>query len=292
MIAVAPRDLALLIGITLIWGINLITNKIGVEEFPPILFTALRFIFLAIPLTGFLRIHRGQMGALSVAALLTGALQFALLLAGLAQVASVSSVAIAGQLGVPFTTLLSIALLGEEVRWRRWTGVLLSFGGIVVMGFDPNIGRDWFGLGLVVASAFVGSLGVIAVKKLYGFRAFEIQAWFGWISGPVLLAVSLASEHPTWDTLRQASTHAWSALAFTAFGASMFAHTGYFHLVRRYPVTSVAPVTTLSPVFSVLISVLWLGEKLTPRLVLGGICTLIGVLIITLRERRIIDTGS
>jgi O-acetylserine/cysteine efflux transporter len=54
----------------------------------------------------------------------------------------------------------------------------------------------------------------------------------------------------------------------------------------------VAPVTTLSPVFSVVIGVTVLGERLTPQLMWGGACTLIGVLIITLREGRIVDTGS
>jgi drug/metabolite transporter (DMT)-like permease len=39
------------------------------------------------------------------------------------------------------------------------------------------------------------------------------------------------------------------------------------------------------------LSVAFLGETLTPRLVLGGAITLAGVVIITLRERRIVDTG-
>jgi O-acetylserine/cysteine efflux transporter len=62
--------------------------------------------------------------------------------------------------------------------------------------------------------------------------------------------------------------------------------------VQRYPVTSVAPVTTLSPVFSVLLSVVLLGEVLSTRLIAGGVLTLAGIVIITLRERRIVDTGS
>jgi O-acetylserine/cysteine efflux transporter len=62
--------------------------------------------------------------------------------------------------------------------------------------------------------------------------------------------------------------------------------------VQRYPVTSVAPITTLSPVFSVILSVILLGEVLSTRLVVGGVITLAGVVIITLRERRIVDTGS
>jgi O-acetylserine/cysteine efflux transporter len=292
MIRVAPRDLALLIGITLIWGFNLIVSKVGVSELPPVLFTVLRFAIISILLAPFLRVRRGQMGALVVAGLLSFALAFTLNLAGLRRAANVSSVAIAGQLGVPFATLLSIALLGEVVRWRRWTGIVLSFGGVFVMGFDPQIGDRWESLALVIASAFAGSVGLIAMKKLQGFRPIELQAWFALISLPLLLLVSWELEHPDLHMLTAASARAWGALAFGALVSSLIAHTGYFHLVQRYPVTSVAPLTTLSPIFAVILSVLLLGDQLSTRIVVGGACTLLGVLIINIRERRIVDTGS
>jgi O-acetylserine/cysteine efflux transporter len=292
MIAIAPRDLALLVGITLIWGANLVVSKYGVSEIPPVLFAFLRFAILGVILVPFMRVHPGQMSALVVAALLSGGLHFALCFVGLALAESVSAVAIATQLGVPFTTLLSVALLDEVVRWRRWTGILLAFAGVFIMGFDPRIAARWHALALVIASAFVGSLGLIAVKKLQGFRPLELQAWFAWISVPVLLLVSLAIERPALEDLAHVSAGAWGALLFTALGASLLAHTGFFHLVQRYPVTSVAPVTVLAPLFSVVFSVLFLGDRLTPRLVIGGACTLLGVLIITLRERRIVDVSS
>jgi len=292
MTTVRPRDLFLLIGITFIWGFNLITSKVGVSEIPPILFTFLRFALVAVVLAPALRVHRGQMSALVVAALLSGAFHFALSFAALRRAENVSSVAIASQLGVPFATLLSVALLGEVVHWRRWTGIALSFAGVAIMGFDPLIGRRWESLALVVASAFVGALGLIAIKKLRGFRPIELLAWTVWISLPVLLLVSVQIEQPDWQALGDASWRAWAALAFAAFGASVLAHTSYFHLVQRYPVTSIAPLTTLSPIFSVVFGVLLLGDQLTERIVVGGLCTLVGVLIITLRERRIVDIGS
>jgi O-acetylserine/cysteine efflux transporter len=291
MIAVRPRDLFLLLGITFIWGINLITSKVGVNEIPPILFTFMRFAIVAAVLAPFLRIHPGQMGTLVVAALLGGALHFALGFAGLRRASNVSSVAIASQLGVPFATLLSVALLGEVVRWRRVTGIALSFLGVAIMGFDPQIGKRWESLALVVTSAFVGALGLIAVKRLKGFGAAELMGWTCLISLPVLLGVSLILEHPDMGALAGVSWKAWAALAFAALVASVVAHTGYFYLVQRYPVTSVAPLTTLSPIFSVTFGVLLLGDQLTQRLLIGGLCTLLGVLIITLRERRIVDTG-
>lgn len=293
MSAIRPGDLLLLIGITFIWGLNLITSKFGLDEIPPILFTFLRFVIVAIVLVPVLRIQAGQMSALVVASLLSGALSFALNFAAIRRASNISSIAIAGQLSVPFATLLSVALLGETVRWRRWTGILLSFVGIVIMGFDPQIGERWESLALVIGSAFVGALGLIAVKKLRGFTPVELLAWTAWIGLPVLFLTTMRVEQPDFEQLLHDVTwKGWASLAFAAVGASLIAHTGYFHLVQRYPVTSVAPLTTLSPVFSVIFGVLLLGDPLTSWIVLGGACTLAGVLIITLREKRIVDTGS
>jgi O-acetylserine/cysteine efflux transporter len=291
MISIRARDLVLLIAITFVWGINLITSKVGVNEIPPILFTFLRFVIVVLLLIPVLRMHPGQMGTLTIAALLSGALSFALSFAGLRRATNVSSVAIITQLGVPFATLLSVLMLGEVVRWRRITGIALSFIGVAILGFDPQIGDRWESVALVTASAFFGALGLIIVKKLKDFGPAELLGWTYLISLPPLLAVSLVLERPDWGSLFTVSWQAWGSLLFAALAASLFAHTGYFRLVQRYPVTSVAPLTTLSPVFSIFFGVMLLGDRLTGRILLGGICTLIGVLIITLRERRIVDTG-
>ena len=144
----------------------------------------------------------------------------------------------------------------------------------------------------MVGSAFVGSLGVIAVKRLHGFSALELQAWLAWMSLPLLFGLSVQIEHPDLATLAEVSGCAWLALLYTALVSSLIAHTGYFYLIRKYPITSVAPLTTLSPIFSILLSVLLLGDQLSARILFGGACTLVGVFIITLRERRIVDTGT
>ena len=81
--SLAPRDLALLVLMNLIWGLNLISSKIGVGEFPPIFFTAMRFGSLALFLVPMLKVHRGQMVNLFAAAMLTGPAAFALLFAGI-----------------------------------------------------------------------------------------------------------------------------------------------------------------------------------------------------------------
>lgn len=290
--SLAGRDLALLIGMNLIWGLNLIASKIGVGEFPPIFFTAMRFGSLALFLVPMLKIHRGQMTNLFAAAMLSGPAAFALLFAGIFLAEDAATVAVATQMSVPFATLMSVLFLGERIHWRRIMGIVLAFAGIVVISFDPRVFAYWEGLALVVCSSFVSSLGLIFLKRLRGIQALEVQSWIALAGGSILLLLSLGLESGQMTAVRNATWEGWGALFFTTIMSSLVAHTAWFYLVGRYPVTSLSPLTLLSPLFGIFFGVTLLHDQLTPRMLFGGAVTLIGVLIVVLREKRIADTGT
>jgi O-acetylserine/cysteine efflux transporter len=94
------------------------------------------------------------------------------------------------------------------------------------------------------------------------------------------------------DAIRNATWQGWGALLFTTVMSSLIAHTAWYYLVGRYPVTSISPITLLSPLFGIFFGVTLLHDQLTPRMLAGGAVTLIGVLIVVLREQRIADTGT
>ncbi len=289
---VAGRDLTLLLAMNVIWGLNLVACKVGVDEFPPVFVTALRFLTLSVMLMPWLRLQRGQMKMLLQATLLTGPVTFALLFLGIARVQDVSSVAIASQLGVPFSTLLSVWLLGEHIHWRRRLGIALAFAGVVVISLDPRMFSSRVGLLLVAASSFTGALGLIYIKQLRQVPALQLQAWVSLTGALLLLPLSLFLESGQWEAMRTASAQAWAALAFTALMSSLIGHTAWYYLIAKYPVTNLAPITLLTPIFGVAFGVLLLGDLLTPRMILGGAITLLGVYIVVRRERKIFDTGT
>jgi O-acetylserine/cysteine efflux transporter len=288
----AARDIALMLLINLIWGLNLVASKWGVNAFPPVFFTALRFAGVALLLLPVLRVPRGQMRTLLAAAVLSGPVAFAVLFIGVDLVRDVSMVAIASQLSVPFSTLLSVWLLGERIRWRRWLGIGLAFSGIVVISLDPRAFTYWEGLLLVALSCIANSFGLIFIKRLQGIRALQLQAWVAAVGAPVLLALSLVTESGQMQALAAADARAWAALAYTAVLSSLVAHTGWYYLLSRYPVTSLSPLTLLSPVFGVFFGVTLLHDQLTWRMLFGGVMTLVGVFIVLLRERKLVDTGT
>lgn len=290
--AISGKHLILLVLMNLVWGLNLIASKIGVAQLPPILFTALRFGSLALFLLPLLKIHRGQMGNLLLAAMLTGPASFSLLFMGMYHAEDAATVAIASQMGVPISTLLSIWLLGETIRWRRRLGITLAFGGMVIISFEPRVFAYWEGLALVVASTFFGSLGLIFVKRLHNIKALELQAWIAVAGGSTLMLLSLLFETGQWEAVQAADWKGWSALAFTTLMSSLLAHTAWYYLISKYPVTSLSPITLLSPLFGIFFGVTLLNDQLTGRMLLGAAVTLIGVFIVVMREKRLVDTGT
>lgn len=291
-VTLVGRDLALLIGMNFIWGLNLIASKIGVGQFPPIFFTALRFGSLALFLIPFLKVQRGQMLHLLAAALLTGPAAFVLLFVGIHLVEDASTVAIATQLGVPFSTLLSVWLLGERIRWRRILGIVLAFAGMAIISFDPHVFAYREGLALIVVSCFVSSLGLMFIKRLKDIRALELQAWVAAIGGPALLLMSFMFESDQVTAVQNATWEGWSALFFTTVMSSLIAHTAWYYLVSRYPVTSLSPLTLLSPLFGIFFGVTLLDDHLSVRMLMGSAVTLLGVFIVVMREQRLADTGT
>ena len=111
------RDFLLLVLICLVWGYSNVLSKIVVGNWavPPLFFAAIRFlVVIAATLPWLLPMPRPRW-RIVVIGILMGAGNFALLFIGL-QTASPSAAAVVIQIGVPFTTLLSIVMLGERIH--------------------------------------------------------------------------------------------------------------------------------------------------------------------------------
>ncbi|HZX22346.1 MAG TPA: DMT family transporter [Woeseiaceae bacterium] len=276
--------IALVLAVNLVFGFNLVAAKFVMEQLPPLAFASLRFLLLFLVLFPVLKIIRGRMLLITGVALSMGALHFTLIYQGLALADDVSTVAIALQLAVPFSTVLSIVFLGEQVRWKRWTGIALSFAGVMIIGFDPRVLGYLPALAFVIAGALMAASGMLLMKKLEGVSVFELQGWLAAISWPLLAAASLGLEDNQAAVIAGVDTMGWAAVGFSAIGASLFGHGATYYLVQRYDVSLISPLMLMSTLFGVMFGVLLLDDQLTLRIVLGGVLTLGGVLLITLRS--------
>ena len=252
------------------------------------LFVALRAILLALICAAWLRWFPGQMSNVFAVALGTGAGGFGFLVLGLKLAEDVSTVTIFSQMIVPFATLFSVVFLGEVIHWRRITGIALAFSGVFIIGFDPRAFSYLGGLLCVVLHAACAAAGMIYIKRLRGVSPMQLQAWIGVFTAPIMMAMSLLSEKGQAAEIQNASITAWGAVAFAVLGSSLAGQTIMFYLLKKYPVSSVAPLNVLATLFGALFGI-WINhDQVTSRMVLGGIVTLVGVLIIELRTKKII----
>lgn len=284
-----PQHIALMLLICAIWGGNFVVTKLAVDHFPPILFTALRFAVVAALMLPWLRWKPGQMGNVVIAAVCMGTLHFALIIVGIAKADDVSVVAVVTQLGVPIVTLMAVLLLGERIGWKRSLGIALAFVGAMVISFDPKVMNYQIAIGLILMAVIVYSFGQITVRRIRDVDTFTMQAWVGILSAPSLLVISLALETGQTEQILAANTWHWGAIAYAGIAVSLIGHGGTYYLLRRYPVSIVNPGFTLAPIFGVIAGVVFLNEQLSMRVIIGSVITLVGVLIVAMREASVAE---
>ena len=280
----SARDFGLVTLICLAWGCNFLTSAAALRELPPLLFTALRMIVLGLVLLPFLRRPpRAQWPLLVAVVLCNVVLHFGLSFWSLKLAGDLASPAIVMQTYVPMAVLLAWWMRGERFAWRTGLAVLVSFAGILVLGFDPIVLDNPHSLGLMLVSALFLAVGTVLMRGLSGIDAFSMQGWSAWIGLPPLLAWSALVEPNVWQSVAGASWIAWGGVAWAALVASLLGHSLFFKLVQKHPVAQIAPYLLMAPVVAVLLGLLVWGDRPGPRLWLGGAMVLGGVLAIALR---------
>jgi len=269
--------LFLIVLVNLVWGSLFVIATLGLHQFPPLLFTALRFGLLAVVLIPFLRIIPGQMKQISKISVVMGVAMYVTLYLALAWTESTAAVAVVGQIEVPIAVFLGILLLGERASPLRLAGTGLAFAGVMVIGFDPAVFNSLDALGMITISAGFYALAMILIRGLNNVNPFVLNAWMALISTIPLLFLSYVFEGDQWAASFGADMWGWSTLIYSAFIGSLVGHGGMYYLLRFYPVGTIAPFTLLTPVFAVTGSIIFLGDSLTLALIVGGLLTLAGV---------------
>ncbi len=278
--------MAFLVVINFLWGLNFIAVKLAVEDLPPLLANALRFTVVLVLLLPWLKIVTGRMKDLLLVAFTLGFLHFGTVFVAMSLAEHISAVAIAAQLNVPFATLLAVLFLGEQVGWKRVAGIALSFAGVVLLGFDPRVFAYLDALALVVFSALVYAVAAILMRRLHAVRATTTQAWVAvaGVSGSALLSMMMESGQAA--ALAGADWVPFVAVVYSGVASSIIGHGGVNYLLRKYEVSVISPYLLLMPLFAIINGIVFLGETLTLRMVIGGALTLLGVAIVTLRNSR------
>lgn len=287
------KDFTLLFAVCLIWGLNVVFSRwvVGVEGIPPVFFAGIRFAGVAVCLLPFLRPIPSNLPMLLLISVFIGSAHFALLFIGLAN-ADASAAAVTSQLGVPISTLMSMAFLGETIGWRRGLGIMLAFAGVILIAFDPDSFSVSTGLLFIIGAAFIGSAGGILMKRIAPIGALQMQAWIGLFSFTPLLLVSFFIEHDQITSFVAGGWKVWAATIFGVIGVSIFGHGAFYTLIKKYDISMLSPLTLMTPIWGVIFGITLLGEPLTNQLILGAVVSLSGVFVIAIRGNKKLPSAA
>jgi len=278
-----PAHLLTALLVVTIWGSNFAAMRIGALEMPPWLLLALRLGLAGAVLAPFARLPTGQLGRLFFISLSMTILHFGLSLVAIRHIEAATA-AIVMQVAVPFAALLAWILFGERLGWRRASGMVVAFAGIVVIGGGPEVAGHWDMLAVLMLSASAFAVANIQIKRLAPINFMSLNAWIALLGAPQALLLSLIFEQGQIGILQSAPWPALAAVAYMALVVSIVGHGLWYWLVPRYETNQTMPLTLLVPVLGVVFGVLLLGETLSATLVMGGVLTVTGVGVIVLRR--------
>ena len=173
-------------------------------------------------------------------------------------------------------------LPGERLTPMRLVGLSLAMGGVAVALADRQGGQGSLIGDLLALGAALGWAGIVLTVRLTPLAKEKPETQLLWqllVSAVLLLALA-----PLFGPLlRDPQPIHLAGLAFQGIGVVAIAFLIWFWLMSIYPASGVASFSFLSPVFSVILGWLLLGERVGPTIWIALGLVAIGLVLINRR---------
>ena len=270
MTAVTPfsrGDALRALGVVVIWGLNFVVMKLGLQSLSPMLLGALRFAAASLPFLLFVRPPNLPWRYIAGYGLAQGLGQFGFLFLGLqlGMTAGMASVVMQTQ---AFFTLLAVPLLHERARTSQWLGLTVALGGLLLIASAHGEGPGQMtlaGFVLTLSAAFMWAVSNLVARlatRVSDYEPFPFIVWSSVFPIVPFLLLAVLNDGPD-VVLRQVvgmDAGAWFAVIYLALGATLLAYTLWTRLLKRHPAGRVTPFSLLVPVVGLWAAWVFYGE--------------------------------
>lgn len=271
----------LLVLVAALWGFNFVVIKLGLDNFPPLLFSALRFLFAAVPLVFFIRRPEAPWRLIIGIGLMLGVVKFSLLFVGMKVGVPPGLASLILQSQAFFTVILAMIVFSERPRPLQLFGMGLAFGGIALIASTVNGDFNATGLALAIAAAVAWACSNMLMKKVGRVQMLNLMVWVSLVPPIPLLVISVLFEG--WqrdiDAIMHINLMGAGAVLFVAYVATVFGFGVWGAMISRYGVATVAPFSLMVPVFGMSSAALLLGEALGPVRILAAALIIAGLIL-------------
>ena len=277
----SKKHIILALLVTFAWGINFPITKLGLRGVDPFLLTGIRFALAAIPMVFIVKRPTVRFGYVIAYGLIFGVGMWGLINYGISVGVAPGIASLIIQFSAFFTIGWGSILFGEKIRPAQIIGAIFAlFGLLGVMSAQKGL-HQILGISLIIFSAVAWSLGNVVIKKSKVKEIFSFTVWASIFPPiPLLLWAWTSSDgvafQQSWNNLSWAGL---LSIIFQVYIATHFAYWGWNTLVKIYPVSVVAPLSLLIPVFGIITSVFILGERVSAIELISVILIIFGLAI-------------
>lgn len=278
------KDAAAAAFVTLLWSAGFVVGKIVFPEIPPLMAGCLRTAIVGALLMPLVRPPPGVMKYLVLYGVMMGGIHVGTLYWGLSGLDAPTAV-ITAQSNVFFGVIVAAVVFKDLPGVPRIVGLCLALAGLILVAGQPQVLASPFHFFLLLSSGLSFALASVILKQMPPVSALCMTAWMSPSAALFQFVMSLLFEPHGLTSLTTADPmRGWLGLLFMAFGASMVAQMIWVHLHKHLSVNQLMPFTLLEPIFTTIGAVLFLGDTLTLRFLMGAACIMCGIVCVALRR--------
>jgi drug/metabolite transporter (DMT)-like permease len=277
--------------LTVLFGANAVAVKVSFAGLGVFSAAGLRFGFAAVAIsfwavyTGLsLRITLKQArNLLAIALLFT--IQIALFYSGLSKTTASHTTLIANLLPFIVLILAHYFIPGESVTFKKTTGILLGFCGVLLLVVDKEgVGSDIrTGDFIVLMAVFLWGVNAVYIKKVIAsIHPVLVTLYPMFLAAPCLLLAGYLFDE---EMVKHIDLPIGLALFYQSFVTASFGYIAWNTLIRQYGTSMVHSFVFIMPISGVFFGVLLLGEPMTPLLA-GSIMFIVMGIVVVNHKRR------
>lgn len=288
--SIDSRVIAAYAGMCLIWGTTWLFIKVGLAYVPPFTGVGMRFIiagaalFAVAAATRRLRpVREWPWKVIAVFGIGLFGLNYVLNYIAETRLDSGLVAVLFGT--TPFFTFFFGGLLAHERTTPRvWMGAALAFVGVGIISLGGQVqGSPLYALATIGAACSSAFANVYAKRHAHHAPLVTLPPSM-LLSGALVLALGLATEHANWHAAL--SPPSLAVIAYLALFGSGLAFFLNIWVISRIPVWVVGLSALIIPVIAVAVGTLAGGEHVSPRELLGALGVIAGVWIALAGGRR------
>ena len=274
-----------------VWGSTYLAIELAGETMPGFFGAGVRFTIAGLLMLGFiawrrspgtLRIGRAELLSAAVVGLLLPGANSILFVTEQKVPIGLTSLIIAS---IPLWVLLLRLLVGERPDLLSTIGLVIGFGGIVLLVHPGSDTGPLSYLLITVAASFMWALGSFLSPRIPVPRDALVATGYEMLCGGlVLLVIGLVAYSPSELDPAHWSTRSILGLVYLITFGSLLGYSAYVWLLANAPIAKVSTYAYVNPVIAIALGVIVLDESITLRIVFGALLILAAVAIVLQRE--------